>query len=364
MQEGLGDRAKKLQLLAFYRAIEEFASRAGAVYEAPLKPEPQDEEILNITEKALGLDTPEEDGFAFLSPLFQKISLSDAQSTEHKALYYPHHRVDSEPLLPEPPSEASLKDNCPNLWEGFFKELSLIKKHTPHNLFVLLQRYTFCLPWRRYRNCDISLFDHARLHSALAGAYVQATEVERPFVLVGGDFSGIQQFIYTITSKGALKTLRARSFFLELFSEHVVHEVLKEFCLCPANIIISGGGRFTLLVPNTDRTAEFIAQLGHRINQFLLRMFGEKLYLVLEHVDLSMDEVRRVSEKWRQLGQRITEKKRQKFKEFFLTSKDALMDFFGPLDPPEDISLSELRAEEFTTEGTCPYCNSDEPVKV
>jgi len=37
-------------------------------------------------------------------------------------------------------------------------------------------------------------------------------EGNEKFLMVGCDFSGIQDTVYTITSKGALKTLRARSF--------------------------------------------------------------------------------------------------------------------------------------------------------
>ncbi len=50
---------------------------------------------------------------------------------------------------------------------------------------------------------------------------------DRKYLVVGGDISGIQDFIYTITSKGALKYLRARSPFLELLVEEVVAEILE-----------------------------------------------------------------------------------------------------------------------------------------
>ncbi len=37
---------------------------------------------------------------------------------------------------------------------------------------------------------------------------------DRTLLLVSGDFSGIQDTVYTISSKEALKSLRARSFML------------------------------------------------------------------------------------------------------------------------------------------------------
>ena len=39
----------------------------------------------------------------------------------------------------------------------------------------------------------------------------------KPFMILSGDFSGIQNFIYTIPSKGALKSLRGRSFLFGTF---------------------------------------------------------------------------------------------------------------------------------------------------
>ena len=56
------------------------------------------------------------------------------------------------------------------------------------------------------------------------------------------DISGIQSFIYTIGEKGALKGLRARSFYLEIMMEHIVDELLEKLSLSRANLIYTGGG--------------------------------------------------------------------------------------------------------------------------
>ena len=66
------------------------------------------------------------------------------------------------------------------------------------------------------------------------------------------DISGIQKFIYTINIQGALKTLRARSFYLEIFMEHILDELLDKLELSRANIIYTGGGHCYLILANTD----------------------------------------------------------------------------------------------------------------
>ena len=64
------------------------------------------------------------------------------------------------------------------------------------------------------------------------------------FKLISGDISGIQNFIYTIPSKGALKSLRGRSFYLEILMEQIVDELLDALQLTRANLIYNGGGHF------------------------------------------------------------------------------------------------------------------------
>ena len=72
-------------------------------------------------------------------------------------------------------------------------------------------------------------------------------------LLIGGDISGIQKFIYTIASKKAAKTLRGRSFYLQLLTEAVLRFVLGELELPYTNVIYAGGGHFFLLAPLISR---------------------------------------------------------------------------------------------------------------
>ena len=102
---------------------------------------------------------------------------------------------------------------------------------------------------------DISLFDHVKLTAALASCIYdyleenklnyreQLLEKEKEFykknvfLLCSMDVSGIQNFIYTITSKNALKTLRARSFYLEIMMEHMVDLLLDKLELTRTNLM-------------------------------------------------------------------------------------------------------------------------------
>jgi hypothetical protein len=62
----------------------------------------------------------------------------------------------------------------------------------------------------------ISYPEREKINNALCYCNNTSEDKENPYLLVSGDLSGIQATVYSISSKGALKSLRARSFMLEL----------------------------------------------------------------------------------------------------------------------------------------------------
>lgn len=145
---------------------------------------------------------------------------------------------------------------------------------------------------------DISLFDHSKLTAAIASCidqYVKEQQIRdlkkylfeegrkfydtEAFLLFSMDVSGIQKFIYTITTKNALRTLRARSFYLEIMQEHIIDELLNELQLSRANLIYSGGGHCYLLLPNTREVKITVKNYLRELNQWFLQHFGISLYV-------------------------------------------------------------------------------------
>src|SRR3712207_7611919 len=104
-----------------------------------------------------------------------------------------------------------------------------------------------------------TLFPYTTLFRSPTLAEAERKDADR-YLFVRGDISGVQSFLYTITSKGALRMLRARSAFLELLAEHAVAEVLREAGVPRTNVIYVGGGGFQLLLPNTEEAAEEIGR--------------------------------------------------------------------------------------------------------
>ena len=183
-------------------------------------------------------------------------------------------------------------------------------KMSPNELLQVWEAIGSYIPASTARGevADLSLYDHQKLTAAIGACmydYFQMQEIEdyreycftgtrqqafrqKPvYLLVGADLSGIQNFLYTIPSKGALKSLRGRSFYLELLLENVADEILKILELSRCNLLYSGGGGFYLLLPNTSRTLDVLGEVNKAVNNWLLKYFGSRLYLAMGWAECS-----------------------------------------------------------------------------
>ena len=122
----------------------------------------------------------------------------------------------------------------------------------------------------------VSLYQKARLEVCLACCMREAGR-ESPFLLVSCGLPGIQKFLYTISGKGVLKSLRSRSFYLDLLEEHLMTELLDRLHLCRAHRLYVGGGSSYAVLPNTDRTRETLEACLRSVNQWLLKRFSGAL---------------------------------------------------------------------------------------
>lgn len=145
---------------------------------------------------------------------------------------------------------------------------------------------------------DISLYDHVKMTAAIATCiheYLLQEDItdyktmlfkdakifysKEVFYLYSMDISGIQDFIYTITSKGALKGLRSRSFYLEIMMEHLIDSLLERLYLSRVNLIYSGGGHAYILLPNTEKVKKEVIDFEQETNEWFLKVFETQLYV-------------------------------------------------------------------------------------
>lgn len=169
-----------------------------------------------------------------------------------------------------------------------------------NSLLCLLESYLSAFPssTNTAESPDISLFDHLKTTAAIGvciSEYLAAEQEtqfkkrlfdkekqfmdEQAFLLYSADFSGIQKFIYTVASEKALRSLRSRSFFLELAMEHYADELLSLCGVGRTNLLYTGGGHCYMLLPNTQAVLEAVACWNRRFNDWLSEQFGISLFL-------------------------------------------------------------------------------------
>ncbi|MDI6769884.1 MAG: type III-A CRISPR-associated protein Cas10/Csm1 [Anaerolineales bacterium] len=240
------------------------------------------------------------------------------------------------------------------------------------NLLGALQQAAWCVPSAYYHSIpDVSLYDHARMTAALAVCLagrpaeeikVLLEAVERGFwgrpegsdtellekpvaLLVGGDISGVQDFIYTIASKGAAKTLRGRSFYLQLLTEAALRFVLRELGLPYTNVIYSGGGNFFVLAPAEAK--EKLPALRAKLSRILLKHHGAALYLALGYAEIPAMGFKagELPKHWSAMYKAIQQAKQQRYSEL---GEEAYELVFAP---------PKLGGNP---DGTCSVCDDDQ----
>ncbi len=174
---------------------------------------------------------------------------------------------------------------------------------------------------------DISLFDHLRITAAIAeGLYWHHTahderenihgtqsQEKHTWRLVCGDFSGIQSFIYRITSKGAAKALRGRSLYIQLLCDAASEYLMRRLGLMPTARIYSSGGKFYLLI--ADVQEDELRREADKVNAWLLREFGGDVFLGIGIAKVCAENFRggNMSAKWKEANDELMRDRKRRF---------------------------------------------------
>lgn len=246
--------------------------------------------------------------------VFDRVNINQGQSTPH---YLPAIALNETNLtLPYPsnslPNLEALKEQAAEALSAFSPE----DWQNPALLLMALEKFGSHIS---LGGGDISLYDLAKTTCAIASALphnFQANNLQaNNLCLIAGDLSGIQEFIYTIASAGALKSLRARSFYLQLVTEEIIYRLLKSLALPRSSIIYAGGGNLYVLAPAGSETNQTVRALQAAVNRWLLTDFQGKVFLALTAHDFPAQTVKgeAFSQHWEAAIQQLTQQKKQKF---------------------------------------------------
>ena len=238
-------------------------------------------------------------------------------------------------IIPTQLTDDSTAD-ATELWDGFAYEFrKLGESYAPEayqTVFALLHKYTARIQASPYAP-DVSLYDFLRTTAAIAAciAREKLSEAEidtqlngdnsdRKFcMLLKGDISGIQSFLYQILSDGAARQLRGRSFYLQLLTEAIAHWVLRQLKLPIVNLLLASGGHFYILAPYTDAN-EKLAELQSKISEKLWTLHHSDLSFILAGTPVTTEDFKpeEFSKKWGDVSIAVNKRKQKKWSEMEL----------------------------------------------
>ncbi len=266
-----------------------------------------------------------------------------------------------------------------------FEGLTSQQKNDLNILDSLLKKYLWCVPSATRRKDKkiipvVSLYNHLKTTSAITTCLLKAgtinkitklqkrnnktnefLDTEEYFSLIHGDLSGLQDFIFSIVSKSALKTLKGRSTYLGLLNNLLSRKILKELGLPITNLLFEGGGHFYIL--SHKICDKEIKKIRDKINHALFKEFGTKLFLALGKIDLKLNDFQRIngelgiSKKWKEVNNETGKLKRRKHEQ-------EKIELFKPKGEGGVITICPVCHEEIrnyvSTDGElfCKNCNS------
>lgn len=193
---------------------------------------------------------------------------------------------------PAPGDQPLTREDYQRLWESFEQEARALKGLKPEafveGLLAVLLRHCWCVPASTIDEPDVSLYDHALTTAAFACALLAGGDAapggQPVLALVGGDVSGIQDYIFDLRQervKGGSRLLRARSFEIQLLSEAAARHLLDAAGLPITQRIMDAGGRFLLLLPNESTILLAVEEAASRVEAWSFKRYQGQLAMVV-----------------------------------------------------------------------------------
>lgn len=243
---------------------------------------------------------------ARLLTLFEQVGKGEIEEGLSLKWRYPLEILSPQSVFPRtdctPSDDITAKAQYHHLWEMLLEGLREIPSSHRANLSLWLDHFdslwlTVChsIPAATAFGIkpEVSLYDHSKATAALAtalwrwhhenertaaGDLIDGWDEEK-FLLVQGDFFGIQNFIFAEgnkTNKHAHKLLRGRSFQVALLMECAALRLLEALELPPTSQIINAAGKFLIVAPNTNTARGIVENVRQEFDAWCLRQtYGE-----------------------------------------------------------------------------------------
>ncbi len=281
------------------------------------------------------------------------------------------------------------KNNYIDLWKNFYDEVQNITKiynekeslrSLSETMFFLLKKYAWCIPSATNEAVPVTpLFDHLKTTAAFAdclyeyyqtypetfefidthkGKKIKISENSFPVLFVGGDISGIQSYIYDIHRNKAAKSLKGRSFFVQMLVDSIIQKIINhnDIKAHAANVLYSAGGKFYLFLPNTQKVVNSLNEIHKEIEYYLWNEHKGKISYLQQSIEfkinlknskneafeISNGQKISIAQLWKTLADKLEENKYKKF--VSIIKKDN--NFFEPFGAGGDSLICSVTGDE------------------
>lgn len=150
---------------------------------------------------------------------------------------------------------------------------------------------------------------------------------QKPLLFVGGDLSGIQKFLYNITSKKAAVSLKGRSAYLVNYTKQLCEGILSLPSVAAGNrkeTVYCSGGKFYLITDDTQDIRSALDEFYHQAEKKLWEEHRGQLGIAIAYVPFYFtddtesevvinEEKGNIGNLWKNINNKFTTLKNQKF---------------------------------------------------
>jgi len=229
---------------------------------------------------------------------------------------------------------------------------------------TLLKKYFWCIPASGKQFEDVSHYEYIRTTTAITAALMKNVQKDVPFIVAAGHFSGIQSYIFSVSKVGAggvAKRLRARSFYVNAMVSALAHCLIHNSGLPMVNILMLTGGKFYLLLPNTDDVEKQLYKIEKQVSVFLYEKFKGNLSMELVWEKVTEDGMQNYSDTIAGLSKKINEKKNRLLESILVNGEEWQTDRFAVYQDLANKSMCVSCRSALVENGEemCPNCRAD-----
>ncbi|MBK6930727.1 MAG: hypothetical protein IPH12_07560 [Saprospirales bacterium] len=168
----------------------------------------------------------------------------------------------------------------------------------------------------------ISLFEHLKVTSAIADSLARGAG--DGFLLAGVGLDNIQGFCYDIVSSKAAKSLKGRSFFLQMLMDTICQDIISHPNIQGGgygHILYARGGKAFIILPDTQAVRTALDSIHEELVRQIWNRHHLGLYIFLQYTDFALTSNDQTSI-WRALEEKIRQEKNSRYKQMLVNSFD------------------------------------------